>query len=232
MRTEVLRDWVVSNLGFKIVALLVAVVLWFGVKTDRLTEVRYPVPFEVQLRGDDETVVTPLPETVDVVFSGAGKDLLRLGDQHYRVRKELEAGPPGPRRVTLDTGDVTQSGNLPVKPVAVEPGVLTLTVDRIVSKRVPLRALGEVEPGSGYEVAGPVRFEPPVVTLIGARSILAKIDTVAVDLTQFRGSRRQDRTTSVRIPQYPGVVVQPDSIRVLLGLEAAARGGRSPRSAS
>ncbi len=230
---EVLKNWIVRNLGFKIVALVVAVVLWFGVKTDRQTEVRYPVPLEVQLHSDDETIVTPLPETVDVVFSGTGKDLLRLGDQHPRVRKELEAGPPGPRRVTLDTNDVTQSGSLPVKPVTVDPGVLTLTVDRIVTKRVPLRALGEMEPGSGYEVAGPVRFEPPAVILIGARSILARIDTVAVDLSQFRGSRSQTRTTSVRIPAYPNVVVQPDSIRVLLDLQEAGRGqARSRRSAS
>lgn len=226
-----MKDWILNNLGFKVVALVVAVALWFGVETDRQTEVRYPIALEVRPGSDEETILTPLPKTVDVVFAGAGKDLLRLGDQHYRVRKVLDPGPPGPRRVTLSPDNITQSTNLDVKPVLVEPSILTLTVDRVVSKRVPLRALGRLEPARGYEVAGPIRFDPPTVTLIGARTILAQIDTVAVDLSQFRGRSAIPEAIAVRIPEYPTVIVHPDSIHVLVPLQEAEREGEKSRRA-
>lgn len=220
-----LRNLVLRNVGFKVVALIVALVLWFGVKADRQTEVRYPVPLEMQPARDDETILTPLPETVDVVFSGTGKELLRLGEQHYRVRKVIEPGPAGPRRVKLDPSNVLESGNLDVRPIAVEPGVLTLTLDRVVSKRVPLRPLGRLEPADGYEVEGEIRFEPPNVTLIGARTILKQIDSLPVDLRRLRGSRGSiPRAISLTIPEYPSVIVQPDSIRILFDVREA-RGG-------
>ncbi len=226
-----LRDWIVRNLGFKIVALVVALVVWFGVQTDRQTEVRYPVLLEVRAGADDETVLGPLPKTVDVVFSGTGRELLRLSDGHYRVRKRVEPGPPGPRRVTLDVRDVTGSGSSQVRPVSVEPAVLTVSIDRVVSKRVPLRAQGQVEPAAGYTLAGPVKFDPASVTLIGARTILAEIDTLAVDLSGFRGSREPIRkAVSLSLPKYPSVVIQPDSIRVVVAVEEAARATEGRRS--
>jgi YbbR domain-containing protein len=233
-RSGSFRDWFVRNLGFKVVAFVVALVVWFGVKTDRQTEVRYPVPLDVRAGADDETVVGRLPETVNVVFSGTGRDLLRLSDGNYRVSKRLDPGPPGPRRITLDGSDVTGSGNPQVRAVSVEPAVLTVNMDRVVSKRVPLRAQGQVQPASGFALAGPVKFDPPTVTLIGARTLLAEIDTLAVDLSGFRGSREPIRkAVSLSLPKYPSVVIQPDSIRVVVGVEEAGRsaegrpGGRS-----
>lgn len=210
-----LRRWLMRNLGFKIVALLVALVVWLGVETERQAEVRYPVPLEIVTESDEETVVEGLPETVEVTFAGAGKDLLRLGDQPFRVRKVLEPGRTGPRRVTLDPESVSGGGNLGVRAVSVEPSVISLTVDRVVAKRVPLRTLGEPEPRRGYEVAGPVSFDPPSVTLIGARSILAGIDTVAVDLGRFRGARQDvEESIPLAIPEHPELIVQPDSVTV------------------
>jgi YbbR domain-containing protein len=223
----------VQNLGFKIIAVVVALVLWFGVKTERQAEVAYPVVLEVVPRSDDETVVSNVPTTVDVIFSGTGKELLRLGDQNYRVRKLLEPGDPGPRRVILDIGDVTGSANLNVKPVGVRPSALTLTVDRVVSKRVPLKPLGTLTSSDRNGLDSPVRFEPPTVTLIGANSILSTIDTVAVDLSNFRRRDSLREVIAVRIPDYPSVIVEPDSIRVLTGsAEAASPPVRSARGRS
>ena len=229
---EAMKSWILDNVGFKIVALAVALVLWFGVTTERQTEVRYPVALEIVPESDEETILTRLPETVDVTFAGAGKDLLRLGDQNYRVRKILEPGKIGPRRVILDESGVTGNANLDVKPIAVYPSVLAITTDRIASKRVPLRPLG-LEPADGYELEGPVRFEPPSVTLIGPRTLLARIDTVAVDLSRFSGTRSEIREAiPLRLPEYPTVAVQPDSIRILVSLQEEEREAARPRRPS
>ena len=216
------KSWLVENLGFKIVALVVAVMFWFGVKTDRQTEVTWPVPLDIVPESDDETVIGGYPDAVEVVFSGTGKELLRLGDQNFRVRKVLPPGRPGPRRVALDPADVAGGANLAVNAVEVEPSVLTVTVDRIVTKRVPLRPLAEIDPAPGYELDGGIRFEPPTVTLIGARTILETIDTVAVDLSRFQGAREEIReAVAVRIPRHPEVEVQPDTIVIRARLQPA-----------
>jgi YbbR domain-containing protein len=233
---EGLRRWFMRNLGFKIVALLVAVVVWLGVETERQAEVRYPVPLEIVTESDEETVLEGPPRTVEVTFSGAGKDLLRLGDQPFRVREVLEPGRTGPRRITLDPENVSGGGNLAVRAVSIEPSVISLTVDRVVSKRVSLRPLDDPEPRRGYEVAGPVSFDPPAVTLIGARSVLADIDTVAVDLGRFRSAREDvEVAIPLTIPEHPELIVQPDSVTVRIPIReereedgaAAARGAVS-----
>ena len=220
-----MKHWLSENLGFKIVALVVAVVVWFGVKADREAEVRYPVPVEVVTEGDDEVILGGVPRTVDVTFTGTGRELLRLGDQKYRVRRTVEPGQPGPRRIRLAPADVVDSGNLSVRAIAVEPSLLTLSVDRVVSKRVPLIPFGEPRTEEGYTVAGPVRFDPASVTLVGARSILASIDTLPVDLRSLTGdSDGLNRTLRLRIPEHPTVVVQPDSVRILAQIVEASAG--------
>ncbi|MFN2432753.1 MAG: hypothetical protein ABR599_08060 [Gemmatimonadota bacterium] len=219
-----MRNYLSENLAFKIVAIVVALVLWFGVKTDRQAEVRFPVPVEVVTESDEETVLGGVPARVDVTFAGAGKDLLRLGDQHYRLRKVLDPGRAGPRRVRISPEDVLGTGNLNVRPVGVLPNVLTLNVDHVVSKRVPLRSYGELEAAEGYVVDGPVRFEPPSVTLIGARTILADIDTLPVDVSRLRGEPDGlERVLRLRIPEHPSIVVQPDSVRIVADVQEASR---------
>ena len=222
-----------QSIGFKIVALVVAFIVWLNVETERQAEVRYPVPLEIVTESDEETVLEGPPEAVEVTFAGAGKDLLRLGDQPFRVRKVLEPGRTGPRRVTLDPESVSGGGNLGVRAVSVEPSVISLTVDRVVAKRVPLRPFGEVEPRRGYEVAGPVSFEPPTITLIGARSVLAEIDTVAVDLGRFRDAREDvEEAIPLTIPEHPDLIVQPDSVTVRVPIreegQAADEAARAP----
>jgi YbbR domain-containing protein len=73
-----LKDKLFANLGWKIVAILLALVLWFHVATEKIYEKRFPARVEVSGLARDLEVEAIDPAAADVSVIGTGKELLQL----------------------------------------------------------------------------------------------------------------------------------------------------------
>lgn len=107
-----LRAFFTQNLGYKLVALLLALLLWFDVATDETTIIEYPVPLRIAVEGRDMIITSDLPEEVDVSFSGTGQDLLRLDKESLAILKSVEGvktTPPSYRLTREMSNDPTTS---------------------------------------------------------------------------------------------------------------------------
>ena len=73
-----LKEKLFSNLEWKIVAILLALVLWFHVATERFYEKRFPARVEMVGLARNLEVETVNPRSTDVSVLGTGKQLLQL----------------------------------------------------------------------------------------------------------------------------------------------------------
>src|ERR1043166_2679178 len=128
---NLLRGMLFENLGLKFTALLLAVLVYLNVYTDRSTTMLVSFPLEYTELDDSLSVSGPAPSVVQAELKGTGKQLILMRVKEPRVRLSLA----GARRGRVEPA-LAPSG-LPLPPegsITVEnlvgPRVVTLEIDR------------------------------------------------------------------------------------------------------
>ena len=209
------RAFFTENLGYKIVALLLALLLWFDVNTDEVTVVEYSVPLRLAVRGSDMIVTNDVPREVEVTFTGRGKELLRLDKDLLAIEKEVAGGENDTLVVTIEPRDVLKPADLEITATAVAPQQITVVTDRFMEKTVSLQTIGLPLAGEGYEILDVV-VEPRRVKVRGVTSEVRAIGSLALDLSQIdRVTGPLDVKLEIVVPEsLRTVTVTPDSVRI------------------
>ncbi len=209
------RSLFTENLGYKLIALLLALLLWFDVSTDEVAVVEYPVPLRIAVQGSDMIVTNDIPREVEVQFSGRGRDLLSLDKDELSIDKEVRGGENDTLQIGLDPRDVQRPADLDVTPIAVTPGQITIVTDRFMEKSVLLQPIGAPQADDGFQVVD-VSVQPRTVKVRGVTAEIRPIGSLALDLSQIRGvSGTLDLKMEIAVPEsLRTVTVTPDSVRI------------------
>ena len=137
---NLIRGWLLDNIGLKLTALLLAVLVYVNVYTDRPATMTVAFPVQYGDLPDSLTLSGTAPAVVQAVLRGTGKQLIALQLKEPRVRISLLGVGPGPYRQTLVAGDLPLPGG---GAITVEnllgPRVIDVTLDRRVKRDVPVR---------------------------------------------------------------------------------------------
>lgn len=210
-----LSDFFTRNLGYKLVALLLALLLWFDVTSEETTVIEYPVPLRIAVEGRDMIITNEVPSEVEVSFSGTGRELLRLDKESLAIHMAVQGGENVTTIVSLDPQNVQRPADLDVTPIAVTPSRVRIVTDRFIEKTVPLQTSGMPVADEGYQVLN-VRVEPRRVQVRGVTSEVRPIGSLALDLSQLsRDPGAFDVRLEIAIPEsLRTVTVEPDSVRI------------------
>ncbi len=214
---------IIHNPGLKLLALALAMLLWFHVATDREYEIDVPFEFSYINLPDSLTLSeTPLAR-VDTRMRGTGKLLLPTLWQELRWPIDLSrTRKPGVVTVPLTLTDVPLAGIEGVKVLDVlGPDDLILVIDRVAQKRVPVASNCAFETDQGHVCVGPEIWSPDSVDLTGPRSVLDRIKSVVtrrVRLTDL--SATVDRDIELSPPPEYGVRISPSKVHLHRIVEA------------
>jgi YbbR domain-containing protein len=178
-----IRRILAHNKGAKVASLFLAVVAWYAIQAvisfEQLVS-DVPLTFQVD---DGWAVLDRSAGTVDVLFRGSQEDIRRLDPDQVRVEVDLRGRSlKGATTVKIKRENIHAPGT--VRPVAIRPDVVTLTLDQEGEKQVPVKADLQGVPPEGYEVEG-VACTPASVAVYGPRKRLDEIEvlqTVPIDL--------------------------------------------------
>jgi Uncharacterized protein conserved in bacteria len=210
-----LRGLLFDNLGLKLAALLLALLVYLNVYLDRPAEATLSFPVQVADLGDSLSLSGPVPSTVQAQVRGSGKQLLRLRVTEPPYKVPLEGIGPGAVSREVLPGDLPLAGYDGVEVSRViGPASIELLIERKVSRRVPAVAQIEgVAPGD-TAAAYAATVEPESVLVTGPRSAIALLDTVRLGPVRpaaRRGALRA-RVTSSTLPDW--CVMEPAFVEV------------------
>jgi YbbR domain-containing protein len=217
---SLLRGLLFDNLGLKLTALLLAVLVYLHVYTERPAQMMFSFP--IQLTEVDTTLSLsgPVPSAVVAEVRGTGKQLIRLRLAEPVLKVSLSGVARGryERLITEADLPVSAADGIQIDHL-VGPRTLALQLDHKVRRRLPVavRIEGDVA------WSAPI-LDPPFVTVTGPESAVSQMDSVALGVVRV-DSRRDTTRAKVAPALLPDWTVSDPPI-VLVRVPRAGIGPR------
>jgi YbbR domain-containing protein len=171
-----LRQLVTRNFALKLLSLLIAFSLWFFVNFgERDSEETLKVPLELRNIPAHLMITSPRVDFIDLRVSGPRALLGRIDRNRLSVGLDLNGVRPGPAVFRVDVASL----NLPrgVQAVRINPSQITLELERVSHKSVPVRLRLSGRPPPDLQV-GDTKVSPETVQITGPASDVKDIASV------------------------------------------------------
>jgi YbbR domain-containing protein len=215
--------WPFRNVGFKVVSVVLAVLIWMLVSGEQTVERGLRIPLELQQFPAGLELVDDAPTQVDIRVRGASATVARMSPGDAVAVLDLRAATPGRRLFQLTNEQVRVPFGVEV--VQVVPATVAMMFERSASSVVPIVPVVDGEPAAGF-VRGEVKSSPATVEIVGPASAVAEAaealtETVSVDgarapVTQDVTVGLLDPALRLRTPRRASVTVE-----ILPGMERA-----------
>jgi YbbR domain-containing protein len=213
LRVVFVEDW-----GLKLLALAIALGLWYGVTGQRKpTTVRVPhVPLNFRLPADTEISNEPRTD-VEITLTGSKRALDAFNVRDLVANVDVSDLRPGehtvpltPERVTMGLPDGVRFGDI-------QPAGLTLKLEPRVEREVEVDVRHSGEPAEGYELQR-VTAAPDRIKVRGPASHVAALQRAATEVVPLDG-RRETFTLAQAAIQIPDRKVDPLDAAVAVTFE-------------
>ena len=203
-----------SNVGLKVLALIIAVGLWLAGHRD--TERAIEVPVEFRNMPTDLMVMDNRVDYVVLRLMGPRTLVSTLDADEMKLSLDLNEAKPGSLSYPL----AAEYFNIPrgVAVARITPPVIQLRLEPVVRRTLPVSVRLSGKPAPGYRVAQ-TTVQPEIVSVEGpAEDVqrLTAIETVPVDIEQSRGgTKRRVRLSAEGKP----LSIVPDQVEVSIAIE-------------
>ena len=228
----------IGRWGLRLLAVVGAAVVWWlasGEQRERISE--RVLDASVSYNAPSNIILLDPIQTVKVRLKGPDSRVRQISPNELDVVVNIEAGGPGTRVVLLGRADVVAPEEVEV--TSVEPGSLTIRVDREATARLPVvpRIVGTA---AGGAVAGPAVTRPDRAMVSGPEGIVSGLTSVTTSAISLDGhSLSFSQAVSVVSPDPLVRIVEPPFVTVQVNLiagppddkEDEAQTGGAPRRA-
>jgi YbbR domain-containing protein len=184
------KDVLLRNWAIKLTAVFLAFLLWLAVRGEPPAERVITVPLEIIIPADMQ-ITGERPGTVEVTLRGSASSMW-FGQPFPSCRVDLGDATEGEHEIPLTPADVRVPRAAGIEVLSVRPARLRLTLEKTISKAVPVRVV-RGDPPLDLEVYS-VRVDPPRVTITGPRSHVEKIREISTENISLSGQRESIRT--------------------------------------
>jgi YbbR domain-containing protein len=217
---------ITHNPGAKLLALVVALLVWFNASGQEQVVRTRNAPLVFQGLADSLAIATPVPETAGVRVAASRRKLVTVGFRRVSVVADLTGFGPGRHRISFGADAVHGLGAFePGSVTVVTPEHLDLEIEPMTIRRVQvsLATKGEL-PENVVLMENGVLIEPAWVTVRGPASMLERVQHVstrALDLSKVHDTLERDIALDV-----DRQIFSCEPPRVNLTLRVSARGER------
>lgn len=175
-----------SNLRYKVVALLAALLLWGVSHTTSSVERGFDIPVVPSNVPQDLVITGQSTDAVNIRVRGTNAALRRLSVVDLAYPVDLAGARAGDtvREVELAAMNLPRGAQI----VSRSPASLEFTLERRSTRAVKVRADIEGEPAAGFAL-GEVTIEPARLRITGARSEVLRLSEVLTETIDVTGAR-------------------------------------------
>lgn len=189
-----IRGLLFDNLGLKLMAVLLAVLIYLNVYTDRPASAVVSFPVQLTDLPDSLSLSGAAPDSVMVELRGTGKQIIRLRLSEPVLAISLANVGHGQFERTISPSDLPLGGeDGPQVERLIGPLTLNLTIESRGQVELPVAARVEGYVEEDYTLGNGLVVEPPRVLVIGPQSALAEMDSVRLQPVSVTGARSELR---------------------------------------
>jgi hypothetical protein len=217
---NLLRGLLFDNLGLKLVALLLAVLVYLNVYTDRPTTMIVSFPIQFTDLADSLSLSGSAPATIQAEMRGTGKQFIRLRLTEPPIKFSLAGVGRGHYRRSLELDNLPMPSGVDMKlERLVSPDTLELNVDRKGWRHLPVAARIEGMPAGGVAWGGGAAVSPAIVEVSGPVGVIAALDSIVLATLSIAGKRDTVRAElgAQDLPDW--CVMKPEQVSVSVSLE-------------
>jgi YbbR domain-containing protein len=207
------------HLGLKMLALLLATVLWLTVAGEHVVERSLRVPLAVRNLPTSFEIEGDLPDMVDVRVRGSSSQLSRLDAGDVVAMLDMTNARPGARLFHLRTDEVRVPYGVEVAQVM--PPALSLSIEKAAVRTIPVVPATDGEPAPGF-VVGRISSVPATVQVIGPESHVKDVSQATTEPIEIDGRRERVRdVVTIGVTDSSVRLVEPQSATVVVDIQPA-----------
>lgn len=227
------RPALFRNLGTKLLALGIALLVWFvfsAQRRERISERSYRIPLSVVNIPPQTLIASPLPPAVDVRVRGPFTPLRQLDPQKLEAVIDLSGAARGERTYRFAPEDINAPPEVEV--IAISPTEARILLDATAERSLPIVANIIGQPTSGFEAAE-VLIEPHVARVFGPATAIARMTAVTTDPISITDRSTTFSVTATVRADAPGVRIREGQlVSVTVRLRAMPQREPTPPPAS
>ncbi len=171
------KNWVL-----KLVSLFFALFLWYFVVGEDKVDMNVTLPVEIVNLPRDLIISNQFKKQIEVTISGQRSLIRGMTEQHISRSIDLSKVKPGTVVIQNNPDSISLPRGLSI--LRVQPPTLTLLLDRLIQKELPIKPVleGKVDRNFKLEL---VTVEPQTLKISGPQAILDKeeeLETIPIDI--------------------------------------------------
>ena len=178
------------QLGLKVLAVVLASVLWLTVAGEHVVERSLRVPLEFRNIPEALEIVGNAPDSVDVRLRGSSAVLSRVQSGEIVAVLDLATARAGSRLFHIRADEVRAPYGVDVAQVV--PSTLALELEKSARRKVPVVPAVEGDPAPGF-VVGRVLSEPAAVEIVGPDSRVKQVAEATTEPVSVKDAKTRVR---------------------------------------
>jgi YbbR domain-containing protein len=207
-----IRHWITHNWLLKIFSLILATMLWLIVAREASSEVGLEVPLEYRNIPRDLEITGDTTNLVEVRLRGPSNVLKEITARNVVTTIDLAEMRTGEKIVALSPQNVQAPFGAEV--IRVNPSSVRFSLEKTVSKTVPITPAIVGQPADGYEVERVVA-DPATVQVEGPESRLKDLSSIATVPIRVEGKQaRIEQASDLDVPDPQIRLLHPSTISI------------------
>jgi len=196
----------------KLISILLAVILWYFVVSERSGETTISIPLDFQNIPTSLIIMKNPVESINVRIGGPATLLRGLSPKDVKAIIDLSNAKPGLAEFAIQAEQITLPRGLRV--TMISPASIMLRLEGLLSKKLPVEAILIGKPSEGFKIMG-VSIDPPVVEIVGAQNELKGLKSISTEEIDISGLNKDSvRKASLNVRELHIKSISREEVRV------------------
>lgn len=208
-----------SNIGLRILAVVLAIGLWIFVNAGERGSVEsLTVPISYASLPPGMVIVNHPPAQVKIDVTGPRTLLSLLDPERLTLKIDLRSIAAGQSEYKIYPAMFNVGRNTAV--TSISPDQLSLDIDRLVTRDVPVHLAVQNKVAPGYTISS-VDINPPNVTVVGPSRYVAPLTSVSTEPFNLKGLTAETNRSVEIVPSDPTLGLSTGHVDVRVNVTEA-----------
>jgi len=175
------KDWIL-----KVFSLFFAIIMWYIVVGEDTVDQTVVVPIEITNLPRNLIISNQFKKQLEVTVSGPRGLVRSVSDRHITRSVDLADARPGNKVIQNKADSVNFPSGITVQ--RIQPSNVTLIIDRLLEKELPIKPVIKGKPATGFEVVS-INPDPTTLSLTAPASALSDeifLSTQSIDVSNSK----------------------------------------------